>query len=105
MEEIKEVKEAKREKEETSEEIKKPAKIKDLVWSRQGELYVLLDKDTNKTFSLDPIAFLVWIQCDGKTRIDKIVDVFSVNGNRDIVKAAINGILEKLEGNGLIKWI
>jgi len=101
MEEAKEEKNKEKEKV----EVKNPTKIKDLIWSRQGELYVLLDKDTNKTFSLDPIAFLVWIQCDGKTRIDKIVDVFSVNGNRDIVKAAINGILEKLEGNGLIKWI
>ena len=82
-----------------------PEKIKDLTWSKQGELYVLLDQETSKTYSLDPIAFLVWIQCDGKTQIDKIVDVFSVNGNRDIVKAAINGILEKLEGNGLIRWI
>jgi len=104
---------AKEEKEKSSEikesktvkESRIPTKSKELAWTRQGDLYVLVDKETNKTFSLDPIAFLVWVQCDGKTNIDKIVDVFSVNGNRDIVKAAINGILEKLEGNDLIKWI
>ena len=84
---------------------KKPVKIKEMTWTKQGELYVLLDEETKKTFSIDPIAFLVWIQCDGKTDLEKIVDVFSVNGNRDIVKAAIGGILEKLETNGLIKWI
>jgi hypothetical protein len=84
---------------------KKPVKIKDLQWTKSGEFYILLDKETNKSYTIDPIAFLVWIQCDGKTGIEQIVDVFSVDGNRDIVKAAINGILQKLEGNGLIKWI
>ena len=86
-------------------EEKRPVKIKDLQWTKSGELYLLLDKGTNKTYTIDPIAFLVWIQCDGKTNLEQIVDVFSVHGNRDIVKAAINGILQKLEGNGLIKWI
>jgi hypothetical protein len=86
-------------------EEKRPVKIKDLQWTKSGELYLLLDKGTNKTYTIDPIAFLVWIQCDGKTNLEQIVDVFSVDGNRDIVKAAINGILQKLEGNGLIKWI
>lgn len=84
---------------------KKPAKTKELEWNKAGELYLLLDKDSNKTYSLDPIAFLVWVQCDGKTNLEQIVDVFSVDGNRDIIKAAINGILEKLESSGLIKWI
>jgi hypothetical protein len=87
------------------EEGKKPAKIKELTWTKQGDIYVLLDQETKKTFSIDPIAFLVWIQCDGKTDLDRIVDVFSVNGNRDIVKAAITGILDKLNTNGLIKWV
>lgn len=87
------------------EEEKKPAKIKELTWSKQDEVYVLLDAETKKTYSIDPIAFLVWIQCDGKTNVEKIVDIFAVDGNRDIVKAAVSGILEKLEGNGLIKWI
>lgn len=84
---------------------KKPAKTKELEWNKAGELYILLDKDTNKTYNLDPIAFLVWVQCDGKTNLEQITDVFSVNGNRDIIKAAISGILEKLESSGLIKWI
>lgn len=87
------------------EEQKKPAKIKELTWTKQEEVYVLLDGETKKTYSVDPIAFLVWIQCDGKTNVEKIVDIFAVDGNRDIVKAAVNGILEKLEGNGLIKWV
>lgn len=82
-----------------------PTKVKELDWAKQGELFVLLDKDTGKTVTLDPISFLVWIQCDGKTDIERIVDIFSLNGNRDIVKAAINGVLDKLEKNGLIKWV
>ena len=82
---------------------KKPTKSKELQWTKQGELYILLDKETQKTYSLDPIAFLVWIQCDGKTNVEQIVDVFAVDGNRDIVKAAINGILDKLTETGLIK--
>jgi hypothetical protein len=84
--------------------MKFPSKTKELTWEKSGNVYNLLDKDSGKNFSLDPISFLVWIQCDGKTDVDKIVDIFSVNGNRDIIKAAINGILEKLEGSGLIKW-
>jgi hypothetical protein len=84
---------------------KKFSKTKDLQWTKQGEAYILLDKETQKTYSLDPITFLVWIQCDGKTDLEQIVDVFAVNGNRDIVKAAINGILDKLSDSGLVKTI
>ncbi|MDI6806752.1 MAG: PqqD family protein [Candidatus Aenigmarchaeota archaeon] len=84
---------------------KNPVKTRELEWQRIGNVYILIDKKVNKTYSLDPIAFMVWIQCDGKTNIEEIVDIFSVNGNRDIVKTAINGILEKLEGSGLIKWM
>jgi len=86
------------------EENKNPDKMKEMTWTKSGELYVLVDKDTQKTFSVDPIAFLVWLQCDGKTSVERIVDVFSVDGNRDIVKAAIKGILDKLTENGLLKW-
>ena len=85
--------------------MKVPARTKEFTWEKTGEAYVLLDKETNKNFNLDPISFLVWIQCDGKTDLETIVDVFSVNGNRDIVKAAIKGILDKMEGIGLVKWI
>lgn len=85
--------------------MKFPVKTKELVWEKSGNAYILLDKDSNKTLALDPISFLVWVQCDGKTDLEAIVDVFSVNGNRDIIKAAINGILEKLESSGLIKWV
>jgi Coenzyme PQQ synthesis protein D (PqqD) len=82
-----------------------PARTKELAWEKSGEVYVLVDKESNKTFNLDPISFLVWIQCDGKTDLEAIVDIFSVNGNRDIIKAAIKGILEKMESSGLVKWI
>lgn len=84
---------------------KKPMKTREMPWSKVGEVYLLVDEDTKKTHSLDPISFLVWIQCDGKTDVDQIVDVFSVNGNRDIIKAAIMGILDKLDKSGLIKWV
>ena len=79
-----------------------PKKTIEMKWSKFGEVYVLVDPDTQKTFNIDPITFLVWIQCDGKTSIEQMTDVFSVNGNRDIVKAAIKGILDKLTKNGLI---
>lgn len=85
--------------------VKKPVKTRDMEWNRVGDVYLLVDKETNKTFTLDPISFLVWVQCDGKSTVDEIVDLFSVNGNRDIVESAIKSVLEKLESNGLIKWV
>jgi hypothetical protein len=85
--------------------MKNPKKTKELEWRRVGNVYLLLDKETNKTYTLDPISFMVWIQCDGKTDLETIVDIFSVDGNRDIVKAAILGITKKLESAGLITWV
>ena len=84
--------------------MKYPKKIKEMSWSKLGNVYVLVDTETKKSHTIDPIAFLVWIQCDGKTSLEQMTDIFSVNGNRDIVKAAIKGILSKLEESGLIKW-
>jgi len=84
---------------------KKPIKTKEMPWSRVGETYLLVDEQIKKTHSLDPISFLVWVQCDGKTELEQIVDVFSVNGNRDIIKAALTGVLKKLEDSGLVKWV
>jgi len=85
--------------------VKKPKKTKEMEWSKLGNVYILVDPETKKTHNIDPIAFLVWIQCDGKTSLEQITDIFSVNGNRDIVKAAIKGILDKLDESGLIKWV
>ena len=82
--------------------MKFPKKSKEMKWSKLGNTYILVDPDTNKTFNIDPISFLVWIQCDGETSIERMTDVFSVNGNRDIVKGAIKGILEKLSKSELI---
>ena len=73
--------------------------------NENDEAFEDLDKETKKTFTLDPISFLIWVQCDGNSTVDEIVDLFSVNGNRDIVKSAIESVLEKLENNGLIKWV
>ena len=87
------------------EEGKFPQKTKELVWQKVGEAYILADKDTQKNVALDSISFLVWIQCDGKTTANAIADVFAVSGNVDIVRAAIKGVLDKLETSGLIKWI
>ena len=84
--------------------MKYPKKTKEMRWSKLGNVYILVDPDTNKTFDIDPITFLVWIQCDGKTSIEEITDIFSVNGNRDIVKAAILGIIDKLIKSGLLQW-
>ena len=83
--------------------MKFPKKTKEMKWSKLGNVYILVDPDTNKTFNVDPISFLVWIQCDGKTSIEEMTDVFSVDGNRDIVKAAVKGILDKLNKSGLVK--
>lgn len=85
--------------------MKIPKKTKELEWSKIGDFYILVDPKTNQTFNLDSVSFLVWFQCDGETSVDDIVEVFSVDGNRDIVKAAVSGILNKLEQSGLIKWV
>lgn len=82
--------------------MKYPKKTKEFEWSKVGNIYVLSDPETKENTQIDSISFLVWIQCDGKTSVDDIVDVFSVDGNRDIVKAAINGIIEKLQKKSLI---
>jgi hypothetical protein len=82
--------------------VKYPKKTKEMKWSKLGNNYILVDPDTKKRYNIDPIAFLVWIQCDGKTSIEQMTDIFSVNGNRDIVKAAIKGILDKLSKSGLV---
>ncbi|MBL7169655.1 MAG: PqqD family protein [Candidatus Aenigmarchaeota archaeon] len=84
--------------------MKLPNKTKEMAWTRVGEAYLLLDPDTKKNVTIDPIAFMVWVQCDGKTDLESMTDVFSVDGNRDIVQAALKGILEKLEESGLVKW-
>jgi hypothetical protein len=75
----------------------------DLTWKRLDESYVLTDR-SGAEFSLDPVAFLVWIQCDGKTSIGTVVDVFATGGNRDIVNAAIVAVFEKLTETGAITW-
>jgi hypothetical protein len=85
--------------------MKNPKKTKELEWRKVGNVYLLIDRETNKSYTLDPISFMVWIQCDGKTDIETIVDIFSVDGNRDIVRAAILGITKKLENAGLITWV
>lgn len=84
---------------------KKPVKTTEFQWNKSGETYILEDKEKGQNYSLDPISFLVWVQCDGKTGIEQIVDIFSVDGNRDIIKTAIKNILDKLESGGLIKWV
>lgn len=84
--------------------MKIPRKTKELVWSKAGENYVLLDPQTQKTFTIDSIGFLVWVQCDGKTSLEEITDIFSVSKNRDIVRAAVKGIVDKLVESGLVVW-
>lgn len=84
--------------------MKLPKQVEDVKWVKTGEFYTLVSSD-NKTFDVDSIGFLIWSQCDGKTPVDKIVDIFAVGGNKDVVKASIAGILDKLEEAGLIKWI
>lgn len=80
-----------------------PVRAESIGWEKIDETYVLIDK-SGKNFQIDPISFLVWIQCDGKTSVNKIIDVFSVGGNRDIIESAINGVLEKLTTSELLKW-
>jgi hypothetical protein len=80
-----------------------PKKTKEYQWMRAGDFYVLYDPMTNESFNLDPIAFIVWLQCDGKTPVDEIVDLLSVENNKDIIKAAVSGIIDRLAENGIIK--
>jgi len=84
--------------------VKFPIKTKEMTWSKLENNYTLIDPGTKKTYNIDSISFLVWVQCDGKTSIDQMTDVFSVDGNRDIVKAAIKGIIDKLNESELILW-
>ena len=86
-------------------ENRKPIRTRELQWVRAGNVFLLKDEKSGESHSLDPISFLVWLQCDGKTSVEEIVDVFSVNGNRDIVKSAIMGILERLNKSKLIEWV
>ncbi len=81
----------------------KPKKVKELEWQPLGNVYLLIDKETKKSYTLDPISFLVWLQCDGTNSLEDLVDLFATNGNRDIVKSAILNILKNLEQNNLIK--
>ena len=79
-----------------------PKKTKEMAWTRVGNAYVLVDPGTKENVTIDPIAFMVWVQCDGKTDLESMTDVFSVDGNRDIVQAALKGIIGKLEESGLV---
>lgn len=83
---------------------KKPLRS-DLPWKKIGQRYVISDPVTKKSYLLDSVSWLIWIQCDGQANFEQIVDVFSVNGNRDIVRSAILGILERLTNSGLVKWV
>ena len=81
----------------------KPVKTKNLEWQPLGNVYLLFDKESKKSYTLDPISFLVWLQCDGTNTIEDLVDLFATNGNRDIVKNAIENILKELKEKNLIK--
>lgn len=80
-----------------------PKKTREFEWMKTGEFYVLYDPKTNENFNLDPIAFIVWLQCDGKTKVDEIVDLLSVESNKDIIQAAVMGIIDRLVQYGLLK--
>jgi len=82
----------------------KPRKTRELEWQQLGNVYLLIDKQNNKTFTLDAISFLVWMQCDGSKDIEDLVDLFAINGNRDIVRSAVLNILENLKNLNLIEW-
>ncbi len=81
----------------------KPVKTKNLEWQPLGNVYLLFDKESKKSYTLDPISFLVWLQCDGTNTVEDLVDLFATNGNRDIVKNAIENILKELKEKNLIK--
>ena len=82
-----------------------PLKTKDFAWIKSDKGYVMTDKETGQTVNLDPVSFLVWVQCDGKTSITEIIDVFSVGGNRDVITSTIKGVLEKMTESGMIEWV
>ena len=80
-----------------------PKKTKNFEWVRAGEFYVLFDPITNENYNLDPMSFIIWLQCDGKTSVDEIVNLLSVENNQDIIKASVSGIIERLKQNGILK--
>ena len=82
-----------------------PLKTKDFTWKKSEKGYAMVDKESGQSVNLDPVSFLVWIQCDGKTSITEIIDVFSVGGNRDVIEGTIKGVLEKMTASGMIEWV
>lgn len=78
----------------------------DSEWSKTEDGFYMLKGDSGGSpIQLDAISFLVWVQCDGKTPIEGIVDVFAVGGNKDIIRAAITGVLQKLSDIQAISWV
>lgn len=81
-----------------------PLRSEGFEWKKLDETYLLTNKD-GASIELDPISFLVWVQCDGRTSVTQIIDVFAIGGNHDIIESAIRGVLEKLTESGAIAWV
>ncbi len=83
--------------------MKFPKQTPNIKWERAEDAYLLFHPINKQPFQIDELAFMIWAQCDGKTSVQKIVDVFTVGSNREIVTASVNGILDKLKDAGFIK--
>ena len=81
-----------------------PKQLQNVTWEKEQDSYTLVHPSTKELFQIDAIAFMIWAQCDGKTSMDRIVDIFALGNNREVVKASINGVLERLSKAGFIKW-
>lgn len=82
-----------------------PKQTENVAWEKAEETYVMVHPKTKQSLQIEPLAFMIWAQCDGRTSIEDIIDVFAVGGNKEVVKASINGILKRLEDAKLIKWV
>jgi hypothetical protein len=82
---------------------KHPARLEDVVWKSVNGYYMIEDLKSKKMYKLDQMSFLIWAQCDGRTGVEEIVDVFYAEGSRELIKTTVTNILDKLEGSGLVK--
>ena len=83
--------------------MKFPKQVDDVAWEKNEEAYVLVHPKTKEPFQIDAVAFMIWAQCDGKTSVDKIIDLFSLGSNKEVVKASVNGVIDRLKEAGFIK--
>lgn len=80
-----------------------PERTRPLAWEYAGEFYILHDEKDNSHYKLDPLAFLVWAQCDGHTDVEEMVSVLAADKGSDIVRTTVLNTVDRLQEMGLVK--